>query len=49
LWNDDSGWPKHSIGAERGVPVIIDRRGVQYRLVVESAKPLQKSRFVPPK
>jgi hypothetical protein len=29
---------------ERGIPVIIERRGVRYRLSVETAKPRRKAR-----
>lgn len=30
--------------AERGIPVLIERRGVRYRLEVERSKPRQKAR-----
>lgn len=30
--------------AERGVPVLIERRGVRYRLEVERARPRRKTR-----
>jgi hypothetical protein len=33
--------------AERGVPVVIERRGVRYRLSVERAKPARTSRRKP--
>ena len=33
--------------ADRGVPVIIERRGVQYRLSVEPKTPPRKSRRKP--
>jgi len=29
---------------ERGIPVVIERRGVRYRLSVEKAKPRRKAR-----
>lgn len=30
--------------ADRGVPVVIERRGVRYRLVVEPSEPRQRTR-----